>query len=767
MGVVTVHHGDAGVPLPGPSTIDLASATTGEAFALNLVNQYGNAGDPNIANATVSDLGGTVELTDPDTVTLARDPASLQAGGHIYSFAVLDNTDQGDNGWTVAGVYDFSLASGVGNEIGTVDVSADITDPDQCVPFIAGQSSDANTQGLVPTARHIAYLSGTDLVVERVWTGGASTVKVVLVEFGANWQVGKAQSAASPDVSADLDLTWDGSWSTPDWGATWLISQLASSDSGLDSQSCIAEVGPTASQTTVDFQGQASLAGGGKVQVYAVYHPDLAVTRYNDTGDLGATWQSVDITSAGVSSVDTALVWGQAYSSGGGTAFGRGVRAYRLDSTTQASHYCHRSGNTLLHMLQVVDFDGIAASTTPNSVDVSATLPTPTAAATASTEVSLDADANLPVPSLSVAAGAVVTAVVAGDLPSLGFGATASADATVAVDGALPGLVLSGAVQAEVAASVAGTLPSPTVEAAVQVTTAVSADAILPGPTLDAGLSVLPGVGASFDLPGLDADASVSVRITASSVVTLPLLTMSAESAGEDAFVSASFALPLPSLAADVSTHGAVATSLDLPTLTSAAVARSEVSVDVALQLPLPWMSAEVGFAQGSHASFDLPGLQVSVEASVEASAQASLSFRLPTIDAEASPVVAVDGSMSLPVPSLDAQVGRAAIEVDVALLLPVPSLSAASGVVAGAQVDVGLPDLDLDAALDSAIRALVALMLLVPDLDAMVRTGDLVRPPGSTIIEHPGVIRVAAADSTVVPSRSGTSVDGRGSTTV
>ena len=352
----TVDIGNAG----GTDTVTAVSALT-TAFEFNSNSMFTHGGSVSSGgNMEGDDMAGGVELTGLSTLTISRQAASL-ANNMRFDWQLIEyiGTGGGDNEFIVRSRNEITLSGASG----TAALDTTPTNIDRCVPFITGvRTSQVSNQG--DELRALAYINdaGT-LVVEKGSTTNTTVVQVVTVEFtGSNWEVyhGTVTSAAdtgSITLNTDSDGVGGNPGNVTDWATAFMVAGFTATDQGLDSIACRYGAG---SVTQVDWDFQSGNSTSHKHFVHVVRHPDLAVTRYTPTGSL-ANDTNVDITSAGLTSLNESMIIGTCQGSGGGTAYGRNWRNYRLTSLTNAQHYCHRSGNTILHNIQVIDFAGVTS----------------------------------------------------------------------------------------------------------------------------------------------------------------------------------------------------------------------------------------------------------------------------------------------------------------------------------------------------------------------------------------------------------------------
>ncbi len=304
-------------------------------------------------------MSGHIELTATDTLTFTRQSGSL-AQNMRFDWELIEYTGSGGgaNEFIVRSRNTVTLTGT--STTATLDTTP--TDTSNCVPFITGvlNSTTSNAADRLKACAHIND-SGS-LVVEVGDAGGTTVVQVVTVEFtGSNWEVYHGTSTGAGDTgSITLNTDSDGAGGTTgdvtSWGTAFIEGSFTSTDQGLDSVACRYQ--PGSGTTTVDWDFQSGNSTSHKHFVHVVRNADMVVTRYTPTGSAAGD-TNVDITSAGLTSLSTAMIIGTCQGSGGGTAYGRNWRNYSLTSTTNARHYCHRSGNTINHAIQIIDFENV------------------------------------------------------------------------------------------------------------------------------------------------------------------------------------------------------------------------------------------------------------------------------------------------------------------------------------------------------------------------------------------------------------------------
>lgn len=340
-----------------------------EVSALTTAFEYNNNNLPTHGGSTSSggnmegdDMSGAIELTATDTLTFTRQSGSL-AQNMRYDWELVEYTGSGGgaNEFIVRSRNTITMSGASGSA--TLDVAP--TDTSKCIPFVTGvRTSQTSNQG--DELKVIAYINDSgSLVVEKGSTTNTTIVQVVTVEFtGSNWSVYHGTSTSSGDTGAitlntDSDGAGGSTGDVSDWSTAFIEGSFTSTDQGLDSVACRYDEG--SGTTTVDWDFQSGNSSSHKHFVHVLQNDDMTVSRFTPTGS-AANDTNVDITSAGLTDISEAMIIGTCQGSGGGTAYGRNWRNYRLTSTTNAQHYCHRSGNTINHNIQVIDFSGVEDS---------------------------------------------------------------------------------------------------------------------------------------------------------------------------------------------------------------------------------------------------------------------------------------------------------------------------------------------------------------------------------------------------------------------
>ena len=363
--VAVQHVSLTAVGLSGETEAITAVSSLDNAFVVLANSRYGSGGDTTTNNTTRNnnDLSVNLDLTNTTTVAATRVAGSLDSNMTVYG-QVWEYTGPpgGANEFIVRGRETITTTGTTGSSSIT-DTPANI---DNCIPFITGiHSSTPDTNWNRAIAE--CWIDDAGNIQIRRGTGIDSvTYYVTVVEFtGSNWTVLHGRQTTSTadshtiTLNTDSDAAGGSTGDVTDWGTAFIVGTSRTVDEGLRALAPIYE--PGSGTTTVDVTYESGQGDSHGVFLHVLQNDDMVVSRFTDgSSELGNT--NVDITSAGLTTLDTAGIIASCYSSGGGTAYARGWRSYRLTSTTQAQHYCHRSGNTMTHRLQVIDFEALTSA---------------------------------------------------------------------------------------------------------------------------------------------------------------------------------------------------------------------------------------------------------------------------------------------------------------------------------------------------------------------------------------------------------------------
>ncbi len=372
---IVVSANSADTTLSAPSDFDEVGSLD-NAFILMASNTRGCV-STTTGNSEADDNGVNVYFTATDGITIDR-PGSPGLSADIR-FYIIEYTGSagGPNEFLVR--HRGSLTPSAGTSAQTTTISTTPTNIDDCVPFYSIMSTDTGN-GWTNMTCALWCSSTATLNYHRGGAAGTTTVRVEVVEFtGSNWSVGHGDSG---NVSADTGSitlntaaagTGGSTYNVNDWAEAFIWHTFKTDDNSDTNEAiadCAAVYDPGTGTSVVDwsFDTNHDSAGTNRHFVHVVENADMAVTRFTSTAN-AAGESTIDITSAGLTALGTACVIGSSESSGGGTAYARGMRLYYLNSTTQAAHWCGRSGNNMNHNLQVIDFEGVVGTSAGEVTD--------------------------------------------------------------------------------------------------------------------------------------------------------------------------------------------------------------------------------------------------------------------------------------------------------------------------------------------------------------------------------------------------------------
>ncbi|MDY2587805.1 LamG-like jellyroll fold domain-containing protein [Winogradskyella aquimaris] len=355
----------------GTNTSFTAVSSTNSAFAIANNNRKVSAG-PNTSttNFNANDLSGARVLTNTNTLTYYRQAGS-NAANMRFNTSIWEyiGAPGGNNEMIVRGRYAVNL-NGTTNSV--TQALSGISNANDCIPFITGIVTSKSSAG-ADSGTAIAYLeNATTLRVQKGTNANNVTVYVTVVEFtGSNWTVLHGDSGSTGSITGSITLrnNSDGTGTATNVSA-WNQAVIFSHHRGdtTDGANQAIEdnwpvMDPGSNNQTVDwtFSGTYGSNGTNRHFVHVLTNPNLNVTRFQNTSNTqGET--TINIASAGLSSINEAFIVGSSTSTGSGTAYGRGWRNYYLNSTTQAAHWSHRNNNALSHEIQIVDLSALTAA---------------------------------------------------------------------------------------------------------------------------------------------------------------------------------------------------------------------------------------------------------------------------------------------------------------------------------------------------------------------------------------------------------------------
>ena len=342
----------------GTTSPGINFGSLGSTIVFNSNNRKMHAGrdDQDVNNLEVDDMSGGVHLASVSSIELDRESGSI---ANVMRFA----WESWEYTGAASGPHEFIVRSRVKlnltGETTTTTVSG-ISNIDNCIPFITGVFCDA-TSDTSSHATAIAWMSGSDTL--NVKRGGGSNntviVYVTVVEFtGSAWTVAHgrleglgADSGSIPLVDSS-DGTTVGGGDISDWNTAisfyqYVGNNLNAVDDAIADNSPI--VAPGNSPSLVDWTFHAdhvdSATAGNREEFFAhvLQNSFMKVSRFLDTQTVtGAI--NIDITKAGLTDLTASSVDGTRYTSGVGTAYGRGWVNTRLTTLINARSEERRVG---------------------------------------------------------------------------------------------------------------------------------------------------------------------------------------------------------------------------------------------------------------------------------------------------------------------------------------------------------------------------------------------------------------------------------------
>ena len=325
------------------------------------------------------DMSGARQLTDASTLTYYRESGSdnrdMRFNTSLWEYI---GAAGGANELIVRGRFAIVLNGATNN---TTQLLTGVLNASKCIPFITGITNNATSQD-ADSGTALAYLEdATTLRVQKGSNGNNVTVYITVVEFtGINWTVLHGDSGNTNNDSGTITLrdASDGTGTATNvsaWNQAAIFSHFRADTGASGSNDAIADLWPVIDPGTnnqrVDwtFHSNHDSAGTNRHFVHVLTNTGLNVTRFQNTSKT-AGQTTIDITSAGLTDVNQALIVGSSTSSGSGTQYGRGWRNYYLNSATQAAHWAHRTNNTLSHEIQIIDLSGLQTSYSGPEINV-------------------------------------------------------------------------------------------------------------------------------------------------------------------------------------------------------------------------------------------------------------------------------------------------------------------------------------------------------------------------------------------------------------
>jgi hypothetical protein len=364
----------------GTNTSFTAVSSLSSAIELANSNRKTHAGSPTTsANLNGDDMSGARRLTSSNTLTYFREFGSI-TNDMLFNTSIWEyiGPSGGGNELIVRGRYSVTL-NGTTNSI--TQALTGIINANNCIPFITGIMNNSTSQD-ADSGTALAYLeNATTLRVQKGSNGNNVTVYITLVEFtGSNWTVlhGDSGNVSSDTGTITLRNASDGTGTATNvsaWSDAIIFSHFRADTNASGSNDALADLWPVTepgnNNQRVDwtFNSNHDSSGTNRHFVHVLVNSGLNVTRFQDSSS-SALETTINITSAGLSDINQALIVGSSTSSGTGNAYARGWRNYYLNSTTQAAHWSHRSGNTVSNEIQIVDLSGLQTTFTGPEINI-------------------------------------------------------------------------------------------------------------------------------------------------------------------------------------------------------------------------------------------------------------------------------------------------------------------------------------------------------------------------------------------------------------
>ena len=331
------------------------------------------------ANLNGDDMSGAVRLTNSSTLEFSRISSSTNADMRFNcSIIEYNGLTNGPNEFIVRGRYTVNLNGSDNNVLQTI---TGVINPDRCIPFITGILNSATSQD-ADSGSAMAYLENSnDLRVIKGSDSNSVTVYITLVEFtGINWSVLHGNSGYTNQDTGNITLSENSNGSSSatsvnDWSNAIIFGQHIGDLDNDGTNDALADnwplffPGSNNQRVSWQFDSDHDSNGNNRHFVHVLEHSEINVSRFQSSSN-AANETSIDITSANLSNLNQSMVIGSSITSGTGQAYGRGWRNYYLNNTTEAAGWHHRSGNNMLHEIQIIDFSKLINIDCNSTVDV-------------------------------------------------------------------------------------------------------------------------------------------------------------------------------------------------------------------------------------------------------------------------------------------------------------------------------------------------------------------------------------------------------------
>lgn len=322
---------------------------------INNSTRKGSAG-PTTTTSTAdpNELSVGVELTATDTLTFHTDGPEQRVMGEVWRYV---GDAGGGNEYIVRGRYAITLTGATA----TATLSGHETLAN-CVPFLTGFTTTNTSASTMESSTLGVRLDGTNVEVSRQDTTGSCVAYVTVVEFvGDNWTIASGVSSSHDDVAESVTLSAD----ILNWDNAFIeaTGQGDTTETGLADIHFIAWPGATTSTVWVSYVlADSSARNDGTAYVYVMSNPQISVSRNTQgtqitegNGSYGTDLSFPAGANTSRSLDQLSLEWFVS-TSGTGAAHGRGhVGARITDASGTVRHWVHRTGNTVICSLGIVD----------------------------------------------------------------------------------------------------------------------------------------------------------------------------------------------------------------------------------------------------------------------------------------------------------------------------------------------------------------------------------------------------------------------------
>lgn len=270
-------------------------------------------------------------------------------------------------------VREKGVASGA-TATATIALPGTVADAGDVVPFITAQRSNGTGRNNYNRGLFTSEISGGDAIFDRFTTVGTFTLSYALVEFvGSNWTISNEQFD-NPSVSANTDQAVNLAAAISAVAQTFLHCTYryeTTGTVGLDDASNRVRLLSTTQLSVLDATATDDTLK--KNSVWLIQNPDMTVARY--TGTMAGTGEEevVDVAVTEVGNLDLSFTTLSNDSTGGGTAFPRGLINHILQDASTVRLRQSDNGQTSDYSIEVVELpegsSGGSATVTPADAD--------------------------------------------------------------------------------------------------------------------------------------------------------------------------------------------------------------------------------------------------------------------------------------------------------------------------------------------------------------------------------------------------------------